>query len=202
MTALFPCMMNALLLGLIGGAIPGPVLSATFAQVLEGGWRSSLRIVIWSLCIEALVALITMRLLAYLQPASPMFTALSVIGAAVLIWMASALWRIKHIDASQPHLFSYRAIAAMILSNGALWTFWITVCAPQALQLGQELPGGEYVFLSLFEIGWFSSTVALAGVFAGFRPWLSHPRVVPVLFRCFALTFVYFAVTLLLSLLR
>ncbi|MDD3773558.1 MAG: hypothetical protein PHC38_13020, partial [Weeksellaceae bacterium] len=81
-----------------------------------------------------------------------------------------------------------------IMANGVLWTFWITVCVPKAILLGEKVVFGNYLFLLLVEIGWLISTVIVAVVFSRFRKILSNPKVVPIIFKIFALTFVYFAV--------
>ena len=82
----------------------------------------------------------------------------------------------------------------MIMANGVLWTFWITVCVPKAISLNEKVAFGNYLFLLLVEIGWLVSTVTVAVVFSRFRGILSNPRVVPIVFKIFALTFVYFAI--------
>ncbi|PIV58084.1 MAG: hypothetical protein COS14_11475 [Bacteroidetes bacterium CG02_land_8_20_14_3_00_31_25] len=47
----------AFILGLIGGVIPGPVLAATFTEILQSGFLKSLRIIIWAFLVETTVAL-------------------------------------------------------------------------------------------------------------------------------------------------
>lgn len=55
------------------------------------------------------------------------------------------------------------------------------------------MPLGNLDFLSVVEIGWLASTVAVALAFAGFKNVLSNPKIIPFLFKFFALVFVYFA---------
>ena len=57
----------AFILGLIGGVIPGPVLAATFTEILQSGFLKSLRIILWAFIIETIVALISMLLLSTLS---------------------------------------------------------------------------------------------------------------------------------------
>jgi threonine/homoserine/homoserine lactone efflux protein len=189
--------MTAFLLGLIGGSIPGPVLAATFTQILQKNFRSSLNVIAWSLFVEAAVALVSMWILEVIAPSSSVFLALSITGALVMLWIARKLWFVRRIDGGQALVFDRTTIALMILTNGVLWTFWLTVCAPQAITLGRDIPFGQYLFLLQFEFGWVLSTIAVAAVFACFRRWLSHPVVVPLLFKLFSLTFTYFALSLL-----
>jgi threonine/homoserine/homoserine lactone efflux protein len=54
MSALF----EAFILGLIGGAIPGPILTSTFAEVLNSGFLRGMRIILWALVAETIGALL------------------------------------------------------------------------------------------------------------------------------------------------
>jgi threonine/homoserine/homoserine lactone efflux protein len=82
----------------------------------------------------------------------------------------------------------------MILSNGILWTYWITICIPKAILLNDHINLGAYLFMGLVQLGWLVSTLIVALVFSRFRRLLSKPRIVPILFKGFALAFVYFAI--------
>ena len=49
----------AFMLGLVGGIVPGPVLAATFTEILQSGFYKSLRIVFWAVFTETMVALVS-----------------------------------------------------------------------------------------------------------------------------------------------
>ena len=186
----------ALVLGLIGGAIPGPVLTAIFTEILQSGFVKSLRIVFLAMFTETMVALISLVVLSSLNFSETVFQGLSLIGAGILVWIATSIWKVHKIDSGSRVHFSFGKISAMILANGILWTFWITVCVPKAITLGQKIHYGEFLFLVLVEIGWLISTTLIAFLFSRFRSLLAKPKVVPLVFKLFALTFVYFAVDL------
>lgn len=186
-------MIEAILLGLIGGVVPGPALAATFTEILQSGFRSCLRIILLAMLTETTVALLSMSVLTSFHLPYAFFAGLSLIGAGVLIWIASLIWKVREIDTGEKVDFTLWKIVSMILANGVLWTFWITVCIPRAVELDKSIFLGRYLFLTLVEIGWLISTVGVAAVFSGFRKGLSNPRVVPLAFKLFALTFVYFA---------
>ncbi len=82
----------------------------------------------------------------------------------------------------------------MILSNGVLWTYWITICIPKAILLGEQINLGAYLFMGLVQMGWLISTLLVAFIFSRFRKALSRPRIIPIIFKIFALAFVYFAI--------
>lgn len=185
---------TAITLGLIGGLIPGPVITAVFTQILQSGFRSSLRIVFIALAVETLVAFISLVLITSLGLQESVFRVLSFAGALVLLWIASGLWKIKTLDTDEKVFFGPWKIIFMILTNGVLWTYWITICIPRAMLLGAAVPLGEYLFMALVQAGWLVSTLVVAYVFSHFRNLLSQPRVIPFAFKVFALIFLYFAV--------
>jgi len=187
-------LVSALVLGLIGGVIPGPVLTATFTEVLQSGMWKSMRIILWAMLTETVVALLSLLALSSMNFSERFFQGLSLVGAAILIWISTSIWKVHKIDTEEKIHFSLGKISAMILANGVLWTFWITVCVPKAILLSEKVAFGNYLFLLLVEIGWLVSTVLVAYIFSKFRKILSNPKVVPIMFKIFALTFVYFAV--------
>lgn len=186
--------LSAFILGLVGGVIPGPVLTATFTEILQSGFAKSFRIILWAMLTETAVAFVSLVVLSSLGLSESVFGALSFVGAGILIWISTSIWKIQKIDTDEKVHFSLGKISAMILANGVLWTFWITVCIPKAIALGEKVAFGQFLFLILVEVGWLVSTLAVAFLFSRFRKILSHPKVVPVMFKIFALTFVYFAV--------
>ena len=189
----------ALMLGLIGGVIPGPVITAVFTEILQSGFPRSLRIILIALFTETLVALISLVILDSLGFNEAFFRGLSLGGAIILIWIASSIWKIKSLDSGDKVNFSLWKIILMILSNGVLWTYWITICIPKAIFLGEQIHRGEYFFMGLVQLGWLVSTLVMAFLFSRFRRILSRPRVIPVLFKIFALAFAYFAIDMLIK---
>jgi threonine/homoserine/homoserine lactone efflux protein len=193
---MLPSFVSAFILGLVGGVIPGPVLTATFTEILQNGFWKSMRIILWAMFTETAVALVSLIALDALHLSEATFRGLSFIGAAILIWIALSLWNIRSIDTEQKVHFSLGKISAMILANGMLWTYWITVCVPQAVLLGTQVTFGAYLFLLLVEVGWLVSTVGVALLFSSVRKFLSHPRVIPAIFKLFSLAFFFFAVNM------
>jgi len=185
--------LSAFILGLIGGVIPGPVLAATFTEILQSGFLKSLRIIIWAFLVETTVALISMLLLSSFNLHENIFRIISVAGAVILVWISISIWKIKKIDSENKVSFSFWKISLMILSNGMLWIYWITVCVPRAMILNEKIFMGNLLFLVLVELGWLISTIFIAIIFSQFRNLLSNPKVISVIFKFFALVFLYFA---------
>jgi threonine/homoserine/homoserine lactone efflux protein len=184
---------TAITLGLIGGLIPGPVITAVFTQILQAGYRSSLRIIFIALAVETFVAFVSLLLITSLGLQEWVFRILSFAGAAVLAWIAAGLWKVRTLDTSETVFFGPWKITVMILTNGVLWTYWITICIPRAVLLAEEIPLGDYLFMALVQAGWLVSTLVVSYVFSHFRKLLSTPRIIPFAFKVFAMIFLYFA---------
>jgi threonine/homoserine/homoserine lactone efflux protein len=189
----------ALMLGLIGGVIPGPVITAVFTEILQSGYLKSLRIILIALVTETLVAIISLLILASLDFNEGFFRGLSLAGSAILIWIALSIWKVRSLDSGEKVHFGLWKIVMMILSNGVLWTYWITICIPKAILLGEQVQLGEYLFMGLVQLGWLISTMVVAFLFSRFRKALSRPRVIPVLFKIFAFAFAYFAIDMIIK---
>ncbi|MDD4333443.1 MAG: hypothetical protein PHT51_05010 [Patescibacteria group bacterium] len=190
---------TALILGFIGGVIPGPVLTATFTEILQSGILKSLRIIFWAMFTETVVALISLIIFSVIKFPDYFFQGLSIVGAGILILMSISILKVKSIDSGQKINFSLGKISAMILANGTLWMYWITVCVPKAILSGEKMIFGAYLFLIFVEIGWLISTFSVAVIFSSFRKILSHPKIVPAIFKIFSLTFFYFAINMIYS---
>ena len=187
----------ALMLGLIGGVIPGPVLTAVFTEILQSGFSRSLRIIFIALATETIAALLSLVLFSNLGLPESFFRGLSIAGAGILSWIASGIWKVKRLESGERIRFSIWKIILMILSNGVLWTYWITICIPKAILLSEQIAAGDYLFLALVQLGWLLSTLIVALLFSRLRDLLSRPRVIPLLFRLFSLAFIYFALDML-----
>lgn len=183
----------ALSLGLIGGVIPGPVITAIFTEILQNSYYKSLRIILIALITETAIALLSLILFSSLGLSESFFHGISLVGAGILIWIATSIWKVKSLDSGEKVHFSIWKIIIMIISNGVLWTYWITICIPKAILLGEQIQLGAYLFMGMVQLGWLISTLLVAFIFSRFRKVLSRPRVIPVLFKIFALAFIYFA---------
>lgn len=187
---------GAITLGLIGGLIPGPVLAATFTEILQSAFIKSLRIILWAMLTETAIALASLITLSSLHLSEGFFRIISFVGAGILIKIALDIWKIQKIDIKEKVHFKLRTISAMILANGVLWMFWITVCIPKAIFLSEKIYLGQYLFLGLVETGWLISTIMVALVFSSFRKLLSRPKIIPVMFKIFSIAFFYFALSM------
>ncbi|MDE2025898.1 MAG: hypothetical protein KGJ07_05370 [Patescibacteria group bacterium] len=181
------------ILGFIGGAIPGPILTSAFTEVVHKGFNKSLRVIFFAAVSEIIVASFILFALFSVRIPQTVFYAVSFVGAVVLIWMASQIWRIKKLN-DKGKLFDFKKIFLLTVFNGPLWIFWTTICVPQAYVLSRQVRGGQIVFLALFEVGWFTSTLLLTLLFSRFRPLLVREGVISKVFKFFSCILGLFAI--------
>lgn len=184
---------SAFMLGLVGGATPGPMMTSAFTESLRKGFIKSLWVILKALTAETLVAFLILTIFFSFQIPVAVFALISFIGVAVLIWFAREIWKIKKIE-GEGEIFSFKKIFLLTASNGPFWIFWITVSVPQAYLLRQKVFGGQYLFLLLFELGWLVATCGLTFIFSRFRPLLIKGNFVSVVFKTLALILLFFAV--------
>ena len=180
------------LLGIIGGAVPGPIMTATFTEVLNGGLKKSFLVMLKALTAESIVAGFVLFIFFAWDVSETYFHVISFSGAIVLFWLAKQVWGIQKVASREKAIFSFPKIMLLTLLNGGFWIFWITICVPRAFELRQIVMGGQVLFLALFEAGWLLSMAVLAYVFSRFRPLLLKKKLVSTVFKVLALLLVFF----------
>jgi len=183
-------LIEAFILGLIGGAVPGPILTSTFAEILNSGFLKGMRIILWALVAETIGALLAIFIFYQLGLSVLVIRIISICGAVVLFWLASKVWKINQVDSGSGQILSFPKILILTALNSGYWIFWITVGVPKAILLNQSLIGGRFVYLSLFEVAWLLMTVLLAFVFFKFRPLLQRKNLVGATFKVLAIVLV------------
>lgn len=180
-------------LGIIGGAVPGPILTSVFTEIASGGFKKGLRTVWLALISESTVALFVLTALFTLRLPPAFFNLISIGGVVMLLWLARQVWRIEGVNGENKTIFSFPKIFALTVLSGPFWLFWITVCVPRAYNLGKSVSGGQFLFLLLFEAGWLAMTTALAFIFSRFRSFLLKKQIMSVVFKAFSLALAFFA---------
>ena len=141
-------LITAFVLGLIGGMIPGPVITAIFTEILQSSFLKSFRIIFIAMFMETLVALCSLVFFISINFSEAIFRGISIIGALILILIGFSIWKVKKIESGEKVNFRF----------------------------------------------WKISTTLLAFIFSRFRKLLSNPKMIPIIFKIFALTFFYFAI--------
>lgn len=187
--------LSVFILGLVGGANPGPILASSFTETLKNGFGKSLQLILKALISETIVATVVLVLFFSINIPTKVFYVISFIGSGVLIWVASQIWKIRTVEKNKT-IFSFKKIFYMTVFNGPFWIFWIMVCVPQAFLLKEKIWGGQFLFLVFFELGWLVATILFNLVFSKFRNVLIRGKLTPVIFKFLALILVFFAIKL------
>jgi threonine/homoserine/homoserine lactone efflux protein len=183
------------ILGLVGGAVPGPILTSLFAEVLRKDFTKTLIIILKASVAESAMAFLVISAFSVVRIPEAFFYALSFIGAFVLVSLAGEIWKIKSLDAKR-EIFTFKKFLAIVFFSGPFWIFWITICVPQAFLLSRKILGGQFIFLIIFEIGWWVATFCLVFIFSRFRGLLIKGNLTHKIFRVLALILVFFALKL------
>jgi len=192
---MFIQLLSIFILGLVGGANPGPMLASSFTETLKNGFRKGLQIIIKAALAETLIATFILTVFFSIKIPLAYFYFISFIGAGILIWIASNIWKIKSLN-EKGEIFSFKKILSMALFNGPFWIFWITICVPEALLLREKITGAQFYFIILFMSGWFTSTAVLNFIFSRFKPLLTKGNLVSTVFKILSLILIFFAVKL------
>lgn len=187
-------LLEIFLLGVVGGVVPGPIMTSVFAEVLGRGFARSLLVVFRALAAETVVALVVLISFSYLHLPESAFHTVSLFGAGVLFWLAWQVWHISSVPDDGMEVFPFRKILLLTVLNGGFWIFWITIAVPRAFSLDAVVPLGKFLFLLVFEAGWLAAMVGLAFVFSRFRDLLQRKGLVSLTYKMFALLLVLFAI--------
>jgi len=194
-------LIEAFLLGLVGGAIPGSVLTILLISVIQGGFPAGLRTFGWSLLAEVTVVGILLLLLFTLPISESLFNYIGLVGYLVLFYFAWQISRLQKID--QPEkagvVFSAKEIYTLSATNAPLYIFWVTVCSPLIWQLANKwsLLISVISFMVAFELGWAFSTFVIMMVFVKARKYITEPNVMRKVYLCASLVMFVFGLQML-----
>ena len=180
-------------LGLVGGAVPGPIMTSVFAEVLRGGFAKSLSVISRALVAESIVALFVLLSFSFLNLPEYAFQVISLGGATVLMWLAIQVWKVSAVEEGSKEIFSFSKIFVLTILNGGFWIFWITVAVPRVFLLDSLIPSGKFLFLLVFESGWLAAMLSLGFVFSHFRELLWKKDLVSATYKFLAILLAFFA---------
>lgn len=193
-------LIEAFLLGLVGGAVPGPTLTGTFTEILNSGFAKGSRVIFYALIAETIGALIIFLLASTIGLNTLAIKIISVCGAIVLFWLGYQVWKITEVNIEARQIITFPKVFLLTALNSGYWIFWITIGLPKALTLNTTSAGGRYLFLTSFELSWLIMTFLLAIIFYKFRPLLQRKNLVGITFKVLASILILLGVKTLLGL--
>lgn len=192
-------LIEAFLLGLVGGAVPGPILTGTFTEILNIGFVKGIKVIFYALFAETIGALLVFFIFYTVGLNHLAIQIISICGAIVLFWLASQVWKIKEINTEAKKVLTFPKILLLTAFNSGYWVFWITVGVPKALALSTSVYGGKFIFLAIFELAWLIMTFVLAFIFYQFRPLLQRKNLIGTTFKVLAVILVLLGIKTLFS---
>lgn len=192
-------LIEAFLLGLVAGAVPGPILTGMFTEILNLGFLNGIKVIIYALIAETIGALLLFYVFYLVGISHVIVQIISLCGAVVLFWLSSKIWKIDEINIGSTQVLSFPKIVLLTALNSGYWVFWVTIGVPKALILDANIHGGKILFLSTFEVAWFITTFLLAFIFYKFRPILQRKNLIGITFKVLAAVLVLLGVKTLLN---
>lgn len=196
---MFTSLVEAFLLGLVGGAVPGPILTGTFTEILNLGFLRGIRVIFYALIAETAGALLVFFIFYAVGLNHLAIQIISACGAIILFWLGCQVWKIKEINTETKQILTFPKIVLLTVFNSGYWIFWITIGVPKAFIFNATVYGGKYIFLVIFELAWLVMTLALAFIFYQFRPLLQRKNLIGTTFKVLAVILVLLGIKTLLS---
>lgn len=156
--------LQTLLLGLIWGITPWPVILLFTAKLFSGerfGMYAWFGYALLTWLIEFLIGLFVVSTANMFQIPVFVFSILGIFGGVFLFYLAFALHRSTNYRENSSPILNTKYIIVYMLFNGPLRLFRITVCLPVAMQLKWYLTYGQFVFVGIFE---FAMVVGLSSI--------------------------------------
>ncbi|MFA6215739.1 MAG: LysE family transporter [Patescibacteria group bacterium] len=191
--------LSIFVLGLIGGANPGPLIISCCSESLRLGFVKSLKTIFWGLIAESMVAIVVLAVVFSLNPSPQIFYFTALFGGFFLIYLAWQVSKINSITDNGARVFTFKKIFILTLLNGSFWLFWVTICVPLAFEANKILFFGQWLFLLIFEFGWLVATMIIVYIFSRFKKVLTNQKIVRIVYNFMALILFYFAVRMILN---
>ncbi len=193
-------LLQAFVLGAIGGVVPGAVLTILLVSALQGGLVGGLRAFFWAMLSEILIAGGLLLLAAQLSMGEEVFMAIGFVGGVVLLYFAWQVFKLRSIQIhNTPALFTPGKILLLSATNAPLYIFWTTICFPLIWQLSTRWPFSVAAvsYFASFEVGWGITTFSMLLLFVFSRRTLANEGVMGKVFMSVALILAGFGINML-----
>lgn len=148
---------SAFAMGIFAAIIPGPLILSGVASILgndKKGLIQAIRLVLVSAVAEFFIASGIVFFGKQISMFPWIFIILGIIGSALLFWLSYQLWNAQSAEVQvQKIQFSAWQMVGITIFNPMLWSLWITVSMPLAVQVGTTLWLGEIWYVVCFLLG-------------------------------------------------
>lgn len=174
--------LTTIMLWLIAWVTPWPIILLAFSEILKSKSSSFFKWYIYVLLLWLIEFIIWFFLIftsKLFQIPQIIFHFLSIIWVFLLIHLAFQIYKISKIDFDKENKkTSLKSVILLTFFNGALWSFWASVCLPFAINLWNIINFWEYLFLIIFEFSMIFSSAILLIIFGMFKKIFSNERII------------------------
>jgi threonine/homoserine/homoserine lactone efflux protein len=161
----------AIILGLSGGLLPGPLLTAVLTQTLRHGAREGIKIAFAPLFTDAPIIVLLVLFLGRVAHLRTLVAAIGILGALYLLMMARESWTSRPPDptvaTSSPRSLVRGALVNFMNPN--VYIFWLTVGVPTLTKAWAATPLAAVTFIVVFFVCLIGSKIAIVLVVARSR---------------------------------
>ena len=195
-------LLQAFILGAIGGIVPGAVLTILLVSALQGGLKAGTQAFFWAMLSEVVIAGGLLLIATKLPLQAKVFSFIGLIGSVVLLYFAWQVFQLRSIRIQDDStLFTPLKIFLLSATNAPLYIFWITICFPLIWQLANEwtLTLAASSYFILFEIGWSITTFIMLLLFVFSRKVLTNEHIMHKVFILVSLLLAGFGIRMLIK---
>ncbi|OGG60349.1 hypothetical protein A2765_06360 [Candidatus Kaiserbacteria bacterium RIFCSPHIGHO2_01_FULL_56_24] len=193
-------LLQALTLGIVGGLIPGPILTLLLISVLQGGLSAGIRAFVWAMLSEVVIAGGFLLIATQLSLSDTVFAVIGLVGGLVLLHFSYRVFQLRSVTVQNGEIiFTPTKIFIISGTNATLYIFWITVCFPLIWQLGATwgLVEAAVSYFLAFEFGWGSATFCMMLIFLFARATLTNERIMHKVYIFLSLVLAAFGLNML-----
>lgn len=161
-----PFLTTGVTLGLSAGLSPGPLTTLVISHSLQHGSREGLKVALAPFITDVPIILLSVFVMAQLRDSQTAFGLISIIGAAVLVYLAYLTFRVECVNVELPTAEA-RSVAKGVLVNFFSpnpYVFWLTVGGPQVIEAWTKSQLGAATFLVGFYVCLVGSKMLMAFV--------------------------------------
>jgi threonine/homoserine/homoserine lactone efflux protein len=148
-----PFLVSGCVFGLAGGFSPGPTTTVVVSQTLRFGVVDGIKVAIAPALTDAPIILVAVLLVEQLARFQPILGVISLLGAALLLYLACESFRVRGIEINETNVES-RSISKGFMANllnPHPYLFWFVIGAPKLIEAA--------------EISWMPAGAFLAGLY-------------------------------------
>lgn len=199
----FEQIFTAIILGFVGGITPGPIILLAFSEILRSqkkGLVNGAMYLIFAGLTEFFIGLFLILTTSFLEIPQVVIHGISIIGVIILLMLAYQIFQIHKIEYKETtKKVKIWHIISLMLLNGPLWIFWISVCIPTAFKLREMISYGEFLFLFIFEISMMTGLAIMLFGFNSFRSIFKNEKIISKVFLVLSFLLFFIAVKILYS---